>query len=182
MNPLADLLRRLDELPPTLGAGRLLCVDGPAGSGKTTLASAVADAVGGARLVHTDDLVEGWGGLSGIATRLEGILRPLAGGQPGSYRRFDWLEGAFAETVSVEPGPLLVLEGVGSGAERFEDLQTLLVWVEAPYDERLSRGLARDGDAFAPYWEQWAADEAALFARERTRERADLRLDGTAPF
>ena len=28
--------------PPTLGAGRLVCVDGPAGSGKTTLARALA--------------------------------------------------------------------------------------------------------------------------------------------
>ena len=28
--------------PPTLGAGRLVCVDGPAGSGKTSLADAVA--------------------------------------------------------------------------------------------------------------------------------------------
>ena len=55
----------------------------------------------------------------------------------------------------------------------------MLVWVEAPYDVRLRRGLERDGDAFAPHWEQWAADEAALFARERTRERADVVVDGT---
>ncbi len=27
--------------PPTLGVGRLVCVDGPAGSGKTTLAAAL---------------------------------------------------------------------------------------------------------------------------------------------
>ena len=86
---------------------------------------------------------------------------------------------AFAETVVVEPAPLLVLEGVGSGAARFDDLQTVLVWVEAPYDVRMARGMARDGDAFAPHWEQWARDEAALFARERTRERADVRIDGS---
>ena len=28
--------------PPTLGDGRLVCIDGPAGSGKTTLAAEVA--------------------------------------------------------------------------------------------------------------------------------------------
>ena len=43
----------------------------------------------------------------------------------------------------------------------------------------MARGIARDGDAFAPHWEQWAQDEAALFARERTRERADLVVDAT---
>jgi uridine kinase len=182
VSPLADLLRRLDAAPPTLGSGRLVCIDGPAGSGKTTFAQGVADRVEAAHLLHTDDLIEGWRGLSGLDARLEGVLGPLALGRPGSYRRYDWVEGAYAETVTVEPCPLLVIEGVGSGAARFEDLRTLLVWVEAPYDERLRRGLERDGDAFAPYWEQWALDEADLFAREGTRERADLRLDGTSPF
>jgi uridine kinase len=182
VSPLADFLRRLDALAPTLGAGRLVSVDGHAGSGKTTFARAVADRVEGARLLHTDDLIEGWSGLPGLDAQLEDLLRPLADGRPGSCRRYDWLDGAFAETITVEPGPLLVIEGVGSGAARFDDLRTLLVWVEAPYDERLRRGLGRDGEAFAPHWEQWALDEADMFARDRTRERADVRLDGTSPF
>jgi hypothetical protein len=46
----------------------------------------------------------------------------------------------------------------------------------------MARGIERDGDAFAPHWEQWAKDEAALFARERTRERADVIVDGTQPI
>ena len=88
----------------------------------------------------------------------------------------------FAETVAVEPVPLLVLEGVGSGASRFAPLQTVLAWVEAPHDLRMRRGIERDGDSFAPFWEQWAADEQVLFNRERTRERADVHVDGTLPY
>ena len=129
-----------------------------------------------------DDLFEGWSGLPRIDAQLDGLLGPLGEGRAGSYRRYDWLAGEYAETVTVEPVPLLVLEGVGSGASRFESLQTVLVWVEAPYDVRLRRGIERDGDAFAPHWEQWAADETELFARERTRERADLVVDGTRPY
>jgi hypothetical protein len=53
---------------------------------------------------------------------------------------------------------------------------TTLVWVEAPDDVRKRRGLARDGDDFAPYWDQWALDEAVLFARNGTREHADLHV------
>ncbi len=48
--------------PPTLGAGRLVCVDGPAGSGKTSLADAVARRTA-AQVVHMDDLYGGWDGL-----------------------------------------------------------------------------------------------------------------------
>jgi hypothetical protein len=32
----------------------------------------------------------------------------------------------------------------------------------------------------APDWHRWQRMEAAVFAAERTRERADLRVDGTA--
>jgi uridine kinase len=167
---------------PTLGRGRLVCLDGPAGSGKTTWAAAVAALSPGALVVHMDDLFPGWSGLPHVDEQLEGLLTPLAEGRPGSYRRYDWLAGEFAETVPVEPVPLLVLEGVGSGASRFAALCTVLVWVEAPHDERMRRGLERDGDAFAPHWEQWAADEAELFARERTRERAEVVVDGTRPL
>ena len=129
-----------------------------------------------------DDMYPGWSGLPRIDEQLDGLLSPWARGGPGSYRRYDWVAGEFAETVTVEPVPLLVLEGVGSGARRFDPLRTVLVWVEAPYDQRMRRGIERDGDAFAPHWEQWAADEDELFARERTRERADLVVDGTRPY
>ncbi|ROR91220.1 4-amino-4-deoxy-L-arabinose transferase [Nocardioides aurantiacus] len=172
------VLVALAERDPTLGPGRLLCVDGPAGSGKTTLATAVAAATPGAAVVHLDDLLEGWDGLARVADHLEALLRPMADGGAGRHRRWDWHADRWGGTVEVPPSPLLVVEGVGSGAPRCADLTTLLVWVEAPHDLRLRRGLDRDGDAFAPHWERWARQEATLFARDRTRERADLRVDG----
>lgn len=161
--------------PPTLGAGRLVCVDGPAGSGKTTLAAAIAER-SGAAVVHMDDLYPGWDGLPQVAGQLEGLLRPLAEGRAGSYRRYDWHAGRFAEEVTVPPAELLVLEGVGSGSGVVADLVTVLVWIEAGYDVRMRRGLERDGDAFAPYWHAWAEAERVHYAAERTRDRADVAL------
>ena len=174
MDSPSDASRVLDltrSRPPTLGDGRLVCVDGPAGSGKTTLAEQL-----GAPVIHLDDLIEGWSGLRTVDAQLEGLLRPHVSGEPGSYRRYDWLAREYAETVTVPPAPLLVLEGVGSGSLVVADLVTVLVWVEAPHDVRMARGIERDGDAFAPYWEMWAAEEAEQFVRNRTRERADLVL------
>lgn len=172
------VLALLAARPATLGEGRWLSLDGPAGSGKTTLAATVTQRVPGARVVAMDDLFEGWSGLPRIDAQLDELLAPLALGRPGSYRRWDWLAGRYAETVVLDPVPLLVLEGVGSGAGRFDHLRTVLGWVEAPHDLRLRRGLERDGDAFAPHWEQWATDEQLLFDREGTRARADLLIDG----
>jgi uridine kinase len=165
--------------PPTLGSGRLVCLDGPAGSGKTSLAAAVAARVPGSRVVHLDDLYDGWDGLHHVTDRLDDLLRPLAAGRPGTYRRYDWHAGRYAETVTVAPVPLLVLEGVGSGGSRHADLVTVLAWVSAPHDLRMRRGIDRDGETFAARWEHWAREEAALFAREGTEGRADLLVDGT---
>jgi uridine kinase len=164
---------------PTLGSTRLVSVDGPAGSGKTTLARSLVALSPGARLVHMDDLYEGWTGLPAVSSQLNTIVRPLAMGRPGCYRRYDWLRGEFAETVDVEPSELLVLEGVGSGAAELAAHVTVLVWVTAPRALRRARGLARDGEELTPQWDSWMRQEDEHFASQRTAERADVVVDGT---
>lgn len=177
-DPAAVVLGLARSRPPTLGEGRLLCVDGPAGSGKTTLAGRIG-ALADAPVLHMDDLYDGWDGLARVHEQLDTLLRPLARGEDGSYRRYDWHAGAYAETVTVAPAPLLVLEGVGAGTASYSRLATVLVWVEAPADLRRARGLARDGAAVEPHWRRWAEREAVHFAADGPRERADVLVDGT---
>lgn len=168
--------------PATLGSGRLVCVDGPAGSGKSTLAAALAVALGGAPVVHLDDLYPGWEGLPEVGGRVLDLLTPLAQGRAGRYRRYDWVSGGYAEEHAVAPGPWLVLEGVGAGQSAWASLTTLLVWVEVPDDLRLERGIGRDGEGMRSHWVRWMAGEREHFARERTRERADVHVDGAAAY
>lgn len=168
------VLALLASRPATLGRGRLLCVDGPAGSGKTTLAAAVQAGAPGSVVVHADDLLDGWLGLPGLAVRLDPLLGPLSRDETGHYERYDWDAERYAETVAVLPTDLLVLEGVGSGSRRHAVLATALVWVEVDDDLRLARGIARDGEATRPHWERWMRDERAHFVDEGTRARADM--------
>lgn len=179
VDPVASVLDLLAGREPTLGSGRLVCIDGPAGSGKTTLAAAVAGATR-APVVHLDDLYEGWDGLDGLDAQLRALLRPLAAGRPGSYRRYDWDAEAFAETVEVAPAPLLVVEGVGAGASGHRELVTVLVWVEAPRALRLRRGLERDGHHLREKWWAWQATEDRHHVAHATRARADLVVDTAA--
>lgn len=177
-----QVLALVEAGPARLDGRRLLCIDGPAGSGKTTLAAAVQRATD-ATVVHLDDLLEGWtGGLPRMVEALvTDVLEPLAGGRPAAYRRYDWHAGRFTERVRVPPSDLLVVEGVAAGSAAVTAYAAALVWTEAGHDLRMRRGLARDGDAFAPHWEAWARMEADHFAREGTRARADLVVDTGGP-
>src|SRR5690606_22420930 len=53
------LARRIRALPPSCGAVRLIAVDGPAGSGKTTYAGALAATLQ-CQVIHADDFPVPW--------------------------------------------------------------------------------------------------------------------------
>jgi uridine kinase len=172
----AEVLEHARAHPARLGSTRLICVDGPSGSGKTTLARQVAD-LAGAPLVRLDDLYPGWDGLFAVEPVVLALLRPLATGRPGSYRRYDWHAQEHREEHRVDPAPVLVLEGVGSGNRAWRDRITTLVWVEAPAGERLARAVARDGEDAREHLLAWAADEERWYAEQGTRASADLVVD-----
>jgi uridine kinase len=179
----AGLAERLRAAPPRLGRTRLVCVDGPAGSGKTTFAARLAAVLGGdAVVVHLDDLYTGWTITGAVARLCAGVLRPVSEGHSGAFHAYDWDRRAFAPTpTDVPPAPVLLVEGCGSGARALDPWRSLLVWVEAPQPLRIERGVARDGVDLETEWLRWQATEAAEFAREGTRARADIRVDGAAP-
>jgi uridine kinase len=179
---LAGLVAQVLAAPARLGGTRLVCVDGPAGSGKTTFASGLAAELGAdAALVHFDDLYAGWT-MTGAAARLEaGVLRPIRDGRAGAFHRYDWTVRGFSPTPTHVPArPVLVVEGCGSSPARLDPWTALRIWVEAPPALRIARGLARDGAGLEAEWLRWQHTEAAEFARERTRERADVIVDGEA--
>jgi uridine kinase len=168
---------------PSLAGTRLVCLDGPSASGKTTLAAAVDAALRrrGCRTttVHMDDLYDGWTGLRpDLEPRvLAQILEPLAEGRAARWQRYDWYRGDFTDWVDLSPPDVLLLEGCGSGARAYAPYRSLLVWLEAPEQTRLQRWVDRDGQGVVAHRERWMAAEAAHFARNRTRDSADLRLE-----
>lgn len=166
------------------GTTRVVALDGPSGSGKTTLATDLAAALQPwldhpTAVVHMDDLYPGWDGLEDAVPRLvEQVLRPLAAGRVARWRRYDWERGCYAEEHDVPPSPVVLVEGVASGSLECAEQLSLLVWVEASLQTRFRRGIERDGEGFRPHWERWAEQEQQHFARSRTRERADVVIDG----
>ncbi|MCW2784529.1 MAG: putative uridine kinase, partial [Marmoricola sp.] len=113
-------------------------------------------------------------GLPLVPGVLARLLEPLAAGRPGSYREWDWIGGGPGDDRTVQPAPLLIVEGLGTGARRLRGWTTALVWIDADPEHRRVRALDRDGDYFRAQWAPWAASETAYFETEGLPGRADL--------
>ncbi|WP_062523232.1 (d)CMP kinase [Demequina silvatica] len=175
-----DLVAGVLAEPPRLGRTRLVLIDGPAGSGKTTLAGRLGSALG-AQVLHGDDMYEGWTGLSMLDQVLDQVLAPLAEGRPGGFRRWDWHASARAERLEVPVDDALVIEGVGVASRAARARASSLIYVEAPWALRLERGIARDGEGMRAEWERWHIAEDRHLAREGTRDAAGWIIDGAEP-
>lgn len=162
--------------PPAGIATRIVAIDGLGGAGKTSLAVYLATELD-APVVHTDDFASWENPVDWWPQLLEKALVPLARGKAARYMPSSW-GGAEKEPVVVEPVDFVLLEGVTASREAFRPYLTYSIWVEAPRDIRLRRGLDRDGEAAREDWERWMASEDAYVARERPADYADVVLRG----
>ncbi|NTV38997.1 MAG: AAA family ATPase [Demequinaceae bacterium] len=179
-NPsVAQLAQAVLVAPPRCGRTRVVLIDGPAGSGKTTLAERLGHKLG-AQVLHADDMYEGWDGLPVLWDILGArIIEPLSRGENAGFERWDWVASARAEHIAVPAADALVIEGVGVAQRAARPFASLVIYVDAPWPERLSRGVARDGEAMRAQWEVWQYAEEEFLNAEDTSQAADLAVDGT---
>ena len=156
-----------------------MAIDGPGGAGKSVFAERLARHLGNVTVIHTDDFAS-WDNPVGWWGRLEDeVLGPIERAEwPVRFRAYDWEARRLGEWRQIPASEVILLEGVSSSRQAVAKRLALAVWVEAPRDRRLARGLERDGAAMRAQWEQWMAGEGAHFAADRTRDRADLIVDG----
>ena len=194
MTTTPELVARIAAAPAGGGPVRRVCVDGPAGSGKTTLARALADALSDpdgpgldVRVVHGDEVYEGWPVVAGAADRVAAfallaqrldawLLTPWASGSTATQPVWDWHAGEWGEPVEVPAAGVVVLDGVGLASRSLRERAALSIWVEAAEAVRLDRVLARDGESLRAEMLGWQADEQRWFALDGTRRGCDVRV------
>ena len=175
----STIVESVREKPPPEGIStKIIAVDGHGGAGKTTLAARLAEELGGAQVLQTDDFASWDNPLDWWPRLVEEVLEPLARNEPARYRRTDWGSAGHREWGEVRPAEYVILEGVSASRSAFRPFLTYSVWVDTPRELRLRRGLERDGEQARAHWEQWMAEEDEYVRRERPQERADLVVPG----
>ena len=162
-----ETLRRTHDLV-------LVGIGGHGGAGKTTLAHAIP----GASVVGTDEF---WDGSGFELSRLRReVIDLLVRGRPARFASFDWVAREPRGKRVVDPVGVVVVEGVCALHRMFRDDYQLRVWVEAPRELRLERGVARDGEEARSTWEDvWMPMEDRYVAADDPVSAADLIVDGS---
>ncbi|MGX2998382.1 uridine kinase family protein [Streptomyces sp. JNUCC 64] len=163
----------LAAAPPSCGPVRLVAVDGHAGSGKTTFTALLADALGGAPVLHLDDVATHTGLFGWTDRLLDGVVAPLARGEDARYAPYDWTARAFGPLRVLPSAPVVLLEGVGAGRRALRPRLARVVWMEYPARAAWERGRRRDGPAQEAFWREWTEAERAHFAGDPSRPHAD---------
>lgn len=155
------------------GSRPVVLIDGGAGSGKTTLADALAASWpgdGGVQVVSLDEVYHGWHGLASASAAVPGLI----GGD--GFTTWDWEHDRSGHWRPLDPMIALIVEGCGALTPASRELAGLAVWLELDEQTRRDRALARDGEVFAAHWDEWAVQEAAHWRTDHPRDLADLVL------
>lgn len=139
----------------------LVGIGGHGGAGKTTLARLIP----GAQVVSTDEFWDGEG--FDLARLAQEVVTPLSKGRTARFLSYDWAARALRGSRTVEPEGIVVIEGVCALHRMLRDAYAVRVWVEAPPEVRLARGLARDGEEARSTWvDVWMPSEERYVERD----------------
>ncbi|MDT0194977.1 hypothetical protein Q9R30_06355 [Arthrobacter sp. AB6] len=179
-NTLQNIQKAVLETPAVRGI-KIVGIDGPSGSGKSTLAGKLAPLLN-APVIPIDDFVS-WNNFAGWWPRFEQqVLDPLLNGYPAHYQQRDWEGDEFGDSLgrwtTVNWNPVVLIEGVTCTRRESIGRIAFAVWVEAHEDERLRRGIERDGEGRRALWHRWMDEEDKFFASDETRLRAGLIVPG----
>jgi uridine kinase len=180
---LAARIEALDRHSGTLLVG----IDGCGGAGKSTLARELATVVPHVSVVQFDDFYrssadrsdEEIGGNFDWRRLRDQLLQPLANGETAHYQRYDWDGDELAEWHEIQPLGVLIVEGNYSTRSELRGFYDFTIWVDAPHDVRLRRGVQRDGeDSGATWLNVWMREEVRYVAAHRAAEHVDVVIDG----
>lgn len=184
------LLDRIRAVPVEVSRPRIVGIDGGGGAGKSTLARRLADAADDAACVQIDDFYRPEPDDSDLRREpcwffdwrrvRDEVLVPASRGERAVFRPYDWDEDALSkDEVCVEADGVVILEGISALRRELRDWNDFGIWVDAPADLRLQRGLERDGQAARTQWvDHWMPEEERYFEAHRPKEFADVVVSG----
>jgi uridine kinase len=182
ISPISELVELIQSSSTKCGETKLICIDGPAGSGKTTLANSLSKYLDNCPIVHMDEIYDGWEDALSQKTAndlYQWIIEPLLKKQLIEFFKFDWTISKRNEKVVIRSHPYLIIEGVGSSVKKVYEHASLKIWIEVNQSLGVERVLKRDGQQIKDQMKNWQIQELNYFNENKTRENSNIWIDGS---
>lgn len=173
---------------PKNGRFFTIAIDGRGGSGKSTFAELLKEKLPGFVVLNGDDYFEPiddpivWGDFNDDRFA-EDIIQPLKSGSSFAYRPYDWHTEPHITEQKIDITKGFILERCY--AFKFDLDWDLKIWVEAPKEVCLERGIAKERmprKKIIPAWKVWQAKEDEYIRDFKPQEKADIVIEGTRLF
>ena len=181
VSELSELVTKVDDSSLKCGGTKLITIDGPAGSGKTTLAISLSKLFNDCPVIHMDEIYEGW--QSALTTKtsqdlVNWIINPLLEQSVIVFNKYDWALGKRLGQVVINYPKVLIIEGVGSSVIEVSKYACLKLWIEVSPEIGINRVLDRDSQDIQAQMESWQTQEKNYFIENKTKENSDIWIDG----
>src|SRR5882757_7772197 len=166
----------------------LIAIEGFGGSGKTTFAEQLRNALGSAYIVNIDDFIvkekitePSWDKGGFDRKRLEQqVLVPATSQQPVSYQELIWETNTLSEPKVVPPVDYIIVGGISSYHPDIAHYYDYKIWVDTPMDIAKERGRTRDGsNENAQHWDLWAENDLHYQQSYHPEQVADFTIQNT---
>ena len=178
---LTELVDKVNESSKKCGQTKIVVIDGPAGSGKTTLAKSLSELLGNCPIIHMDEIYDGWENALSPKTFSDlanWIIKPLLESKSIEFTKYDWYLEKRIEKVVINPPKVLIIEGVGSSSSEISEHACLKLWIEVNKEIGISRVLTRDGQQIHEQMKKWQTRESKFFIENNSKENSDVWIDG----
>lgn len=122
----------------------LVAIDGVGGSGKTTLAEKLRKDLENCAIIQMDDFYSPRTKAADLYRLKRQVLLPLYHDRQAKYQVLEWKTNRLSDWHILNPGGIVIFEGVYSLEKSIRRYYDLKIWVDYPADLGFERGIARD--------------------------------------
>lgn len=156
----------------------LIAIDGRGGSGKSTLADLLHKQFPKSTIVHLDDFAYP---NTDRERLLEQVIKPLKSNMPTKYQRYDWGTKQLAEWYEIQPGQMVIIEGVSTFHELLNSYYDFRIWLECSAEVGFQRGLKRDlsehkVDTKDKWLNEWMPEEKKYINEQKPQDKTDFTI------
>lgn len=164
----------------------LIAIEGFGGSGKTTIANKLKDALLDAYIINIDDFIIkskltelSWDKGAFDRERLERqVLIPATTGKEIAYQKLIWAKDTLNEPITVPKVAYIIVEGISSYHPNIAKYYDYKIWVDTPIELAKERGHVRDSsNENAQHWDLWAENDLKYQQKYHPEKVADFVIE-----